>query len=54
MFFLLPRAWDKEKILSPQKESMLRPSDFALRCLTTEARFRAVLKPRRIELVNPG
>ena len=27
MFFVLSRAWDKEKILSPDKESNLRPSD---------------------------
>ena len=40
MFFFLPQVWDKEKILSPLEESMLRPSDFALRCPTTEARFR--------------
>ena len=26
-FFVLSRAWDKEKILSPQEESNLRPSD---------------------------
>ena len=26
-FFVLSRAWDKEKILSPHKESNLRPSD---------------------------
>ena len=36
MFFILPRAWDKEKILSPHEESNLRPSDSALRCPTTE------------------
>ena len=34
--FVLSRAWDKEKILSPHEESNLRPSDFALRCSTTE------------------
>ena len=27
MFFVLSRAWDKEKILSPHEESNLRPSD---------------------------
>ena len=26
-FFVLSRAWDKEKILSPQEESNLSPSD---------------------------
>ena len=26
-FFVLSRAWDKEKILSPHKESNFRPSD---------------------------
>ena len=35
MFFVLSRAWDKEKILSPH-EANLRPSDSALRCSTTE------------------
>ena len=29
-FFVLSRAWDKEKILSPHEESNLRPSDSAL------------------------
>ena len=36
MFFVLSRAWDKENILSPHKESNLRPSDSVLRCSTTE------------------
>ena len=36
MFFVLLRAWDKEKILSPHEESNLRPLDSALRCSTTE------------------
>ena len=36
MFFVLSRAWDREKILSPHEKSNLRPSDFALRCSTTE------------------
>ena len=36
MFFVLSRAWDKEKILSPHEESNLRPSDSAFRCSTTE------------------
>ena len=27
MFFVLSRAWDKEKILSPHEESNLRPLD---------------------------
>ena len=36
MFFVLSRGWDREKILSPQEESTLRPSDSALRCSTTE------------------
>ena len=35
-FFVLSRAWDKEKILSPHEESNLSPSDSALRCSTTE------------------
>ena len=34
--FVLSRAWDKEKILSPHEESTLRPSDSALRCSTIE------------------
>ena len=34
--FVLSRAWDREKILSPHEESNLRPSDTALRCSTTE------------------
>ena len=36
MFFVLSRAWDKEKILSPYEESNVRPSDSALRCSATE------------------
>ena len=36
MFFVISRAWDKEKILSPHEESNLRPSDSALECSTTE------------------
>ena len=36
MFFVLSRARDKEKILSPHEESNLRPSDSVLRCSTTE------------------
>ena len=36
VYFVLSRAWDKEKILSPHEESNLRPSDSALRCSTTE------------------
>ena len=36
VFFVLSRAWDKEKILSPHEESNLRPSDSAFRCSTTE------------------
>ena len=35
-FFLLSRACDKEKLLSPRWESNLRPSDFARRYFTTE------------------
>ena len=35
MFFVFSRAWDKQKILSPQ-ESNLRLLDSALRCSTTE------------------
>ena len=31
-YFVLSRAWDKEKILSPYEESNLRPSDSVLRC----------------------
>ena len=36
VYFVLSRAWDKEKILSPHEESNLRSSDSALRCSTTE------------------
>ena len=36
VFFVLSRAWDKEKIQSPHEESNLRPSDSAFRCSTTE------------------
>ena len=36
MFFILSQVWDKEKILSPHEESNLTPSDFMLRCSTTE------------------
>ena len=36
MFFVLSRAWDKEKVLSLHEESNLRPSDSALRCSTSE------------------
>ena len=36
MFFVLLRAWDKEKIQSPHEESNLTPSDSTLRCFTTE------------------
>ena len=32
IFFVLSRAWDKEKIQSHYKESNLRPSDSVLRC----------------------
>ena len=35
-FFVLSRACDKEKLLSPRWESNLRPSDFARRYFTTE------------------
>ena len=35
-FFVLPRAWDKEKMLSPHEESHLRPSVSALRCSTAD------------------
>ena len=34
--FFLSQAWDKEKILSPYKESNFRPSDSVLRCSTTK------------------
>ena len=34
--FVMSRAWDKEKILSPYDQSSLRPSDSALGCSTTE------------------
>ena len=27
MFFILPQAWDKEKILNPHEELNLRPLD---------------------------
>ena len=36
IFFILSRAWDKEKILSPHEELNLKSSDFALRYSTTE------------------
>ena len=36
MIFVLLRAWDKEKILSLHEESNSRPSDYWLRCSTTE------------------
>ena len=32
MFFVLSRAWEKEKLLSLHEESNLRSSDSALRC----------------------
>ena len=35
MFFVLSRAWDKEKILNPHEESNHSPSDSALRCSIT-------------------
>ena len=38
--FVLSRAWEKEKILSPHEESNLRPSDSALRC--------SITKPQRL------
>ena len=28
MFFILPQAWDKEKILNPHEEPNLKPLDF--------------------------
>ena len=34
--FVLSRAWDKEKILSPCEEWNLRPLDSTLRCSITE------------------
>ena len=46
-FFVLSRAWDKEKILSPYEGSNLRPSDSALRCSTTR-----VLHTARIRNVD--
>ena len=36
VFFVLSRAWDNEKNLSPLEESNLRPSYSALRYSTTE------------------
>ena len=36
MFFVLSRVWDKDKILSPNEESNLRPMDSVLRYTTTE------------------
>ena len=36
VFFVLSRAWDNEKNLSPFEESNLRPSYSALRYSTTE------------------
>ena len=36
MFFVLSWVWDKDKILSPNEESNLRPMDSVLRYTTTE------------------
>ena len=36
VFFILSRAWDKEKILKRHEESNLRPSDSAFQRSTTE------------------
>ena len=36
MFFVLLRALDEEKLLSPHEETKLTPSDSSLRCSTTE------------------
>ena len=35
-FSVISWVWDKEKIVSPNEESNLRPSDSALQCSTTE------------------
>ena len=43
-FFVLSRAWDKEKILSPYEGSNLRPSDSALRCSTTRVLLTARIR----------
>ena len=54
--FVLSRAWDKEKILSPHEESNLRPLDSALRCSTTEPHYEVhitrVLHTARISNVD--
>ena len=36
--FILSRAWDKEKLLSPRRESNLWPPRYRLGALTTELR----------------
>ena len=36
MFFVLSQVRDKEKILSPHEESILKPLDSVLWCSTTE------------------
>ena len=43
-FFVLSRAWDKEKILTLHEESNLRPLDSVLRCSTTEWWARPITK----------
>ena len=42
VFFVLSRAWDKEKILSPHEESNLRPSDVSYDALTQNDRDSSV------------
>ena len=57
-FFVLSRAWDKEKILSPHEESNLRPSelrsdalplshrDSSVKASTTSLSLRVICLPR--------
>ena len=58
MFFVLSRAWDKEKILSLHVESNLRPSDFRapmLYCFTelkTYHLFHSIHKNDAIDIAN--
>ena len=52
MFFVLSRAWDKEKILSPHEESNLRPTDSAPRCTTTELQRGLMRSSHSVMFVN--
>ena len=46
MFFVLSRAWVKEKRLNTHEESNLRPSDSALRCSTAEPQSVGARNPK--------